>query len=110
MRAVQVVRGRDGQPAGVVLVSDYLGGDLARNSRRIVDAYEGYQQLRVLKRPLAGVYLSFFVMMTLLVLVSATWVGPVPRQAHHPPRAVARGRGAGDRGGAPRPPHRAGDA
>jgi two-component system nitrogen regulation sensor histidine kinase NtrY len=75
VRAVQVVRGADGTPVGVVLVSDYLGGELARNSRRIVDAYEGYQQLRVLKRPLAGVYLSFFLMMTLLVLVSATWVG-----------------------------------
>ena len=75
VRAVQLVQGSDGRPAGVVLVSDYLGGELARNSRRIVDAYEGYQQLRVLKRPLAGVYLSFFVMMTLLVLVSATWMG-----------------------------------
>jgi two-component system nitrogen regulation sensor histidine kinase NtrY len=75
VRAVRLVRGRDGTAVGVVLVSDYLGGELARNSRRIVDAYEGYQQLRVLKRPLEGVYLSFFLMMTLLVLVSATWVG-----------------------------------
>ena len=75
VRAVEVVWGPTGQPSGVVVVSDYLGGELARNSRRIVDAYEGYQQLRVLKRPLEGVYLSFFLMMTLLVLVSATWVG-----------------------------------
>ena len=75
VRAVQVVWNETGQPVGVVVVSDYLGGELARNSRRIVDAYEGYQQLRVLKRPLEGVYLSFFLMMTLLVLVSATWTG-----------------------------------
>jgi two-component system nitrogen regulation sensor histidine kinase NtrY len=40
-----------------------------------VDAYEGYEQLRVLKRPLEGVYLSFFLMVTLLILVSATWMG-----------------------------------
>jgi two-component system nitrogen regulation sensor histidine kinase NtrY len=38
-------------------------------------AYEGYQQLRVLKQPLAGVYLSFFVMLTLMILVGATWMG-----------------------------------
>jgi two-component system nitrogen regulation sensor histidine kinase NtrY len=75
VRAAHLVRGADGAPVGVVLASDYLGGDLARNSRRIVDAYEGYRQLRVLQRPLAGVYLSFFLMMTLLVLVSATWMG-----------------------------------
>jgi two-component system nitrogen regulation sensor histidine kinase NtrY len=38
-------------------------------------AYEDYTQLRVLKRPLAGVYLSFFLMVTLLILVGATWMG-----------------------------------
>lgn len=62
-------------PAGVVVVSDYLSGELALDSRRVVDAYEEYQQLRVLKGPLQGVYLSFFVMVTLLILVSATWMG-----------------------------------
>ena len=39
------------------------------------DAYEDYTQLRVLRRPLAGVYLSFFLMMTLMILVGATWMG-----------------------------------
>jgi two-component system nitrogen regulation sensor histidine kinase NtrY len=38
-------------------------------------AYESYSQLRVLKRPLTGVYLSFFLMVTLMILVSATWMG-----------------------------------
>jgi len=31
--------------------------------------------LRVLKQPLAGVYLSFFLMLTLMILVGATWMG-----------------------------------
>ena len=39
------------------------------------DAYEDYTQLRVLRRPLAGVYLSFFLMMTLMILVGSTWMG-----------------------------------
>ena len=38
-------------------------------------AYEDYTQLRVLKQPLAGVYVSFFVMVTLLILVGSTWMG-----------------------------------
>ena len=62
-------------PVGVVIVSEHLSGTLAQHSRRIVEAYEGYQQLRVLRRPIEGVYLSFFLMMTLFILVSATWLG-----------------------------------
>ncbi len=38
-------------------------------------AYEDYTQLRVLSQPLAAVYLGFFVMVTLLILVSSTWMG-----------------------------------
>lgn len=99
VRAAAVVRAADGRPLGVVVASDYLTGDLARHSRRIVDAYQAYQQIRVLKRPLEGVYLSFFLMVTLLILVSATWMGlylakritrPVQRLA-----AAAREIGAG---------------
>jgi two-component system nitrogen regulation sensor histidine kinase NtrY len=62
-------------PAGVVIASDYLSGGLAMHSRRIRDAYEGYNKLRVVKRPVQGVYLSVFLMMTLMILVSATWTG-----------------------------------
>src|SRR5436305_11070329 len=41
----------------------------------MTQAVENYNQLRVLKRPLTGVYLSFFLMVTLLILVGATWMG-----------------------------------
>jgi two-component system nitrogen regulation sensor histidine kinase NtrY len=43
--------------------------------RCLTQAYESYNQLRVLKRPLTGVYLSLFVMVTLLILVGSTWMG-----------------------------------
>lgn len=62
-------------PVGVVVVSEHLSGQLAQQSRKIVEAYEGYQQLRLLRRPIEGVYLSFFLMITLFILVSATWLG-----------------------------------
>ena len=65
----------DGRPTGVVVATDYLTGDLAARSRRMTQAFENYNQLRVLKRPLTGVYLSFFLMVTLLILVGATWMG-----------------------------------
>jgi two-component system nitrogen regulation sensor histidine kinase NtrY len=75
LRAASPIRGSDGRVLGVVVASEYLSGDLATRSRRMTRAYEDYTQLRVLKQPLAGVYLSFFVMVTLLILVSSTWMG-----------------------------------
>ena len=76
VRAAALVRSSDNAaPVGVVVASSHLTGELASHSRRITDAYEAYSQLRVLKRPLEGVYLSFFLMVTLMILVSATWMG-----------------------------------
>src|SRR5580765_5458168 len=75
LHAAAVIRTKDGKPAGVVVATDYLTGDLAVRSRRMTKAFEDYNQLRVLKRPLTGVYLSFFLMMTLMILVSAIWMG-----------------------------------
>ena len=75
VRAAETIRAPDGRVAGVVVASEYLSGDLAERSRRMTRAYESYTQLRVLRQPLAGVYLSFFVMVTLLILVSSTWMG-----------------------------------
>ena len=60
---------------GVVIASELRTGQFATRARRMTSAYEAYQQLRVLKQPLAGVYLSFFLMLTLMILVSATWMG-----------------------------------
>ena len=75
VRAAAVVRGADAEVTGVVIASSYLTGALAQHSRRITGAYERYNQDRVLKQPLTGVYLSFFLMITLMILISATWMG-----------------------------------
>jgi nitrogen fixation/metabolism regulation signal transduction histidine kinase len=48
---------------------------MAARSRRMTQAFENYTQMRVLKRPLTGVYLLFFLLVTLLILVGATWMG-----------------------------------
>jgi two-component system nitrogen regulation sensor histidine kinase NtrY len=73
--AVAVRASPNGRVRGVVIASDYLDEPLAARARGITAAYEDYQQLRVLRRPLTGVYLSFFLMLTLLILVAATWMG-----------------------------------
>lgn len=75
MHVARPVTNAAGQVTGVVVASEYLSGDLAERSRRMTKAYEDYTQLRVLKQPLAGVYVSFFVMVTLLILVGSTWMG-----------------------------------
>jgi two-component system, NtrC family, nitrogen regulation sensor histidine kinase NtrY len=75
LHAAAVIRGKDGRPTGVVVATDYLTGELAVRSRSMSQAFEKYNQLRVLKRPLAGVYLSFFLGVTLMILVGATWMG-----------------------------------
>ena len=63
------------QPQGIVVASEYVPGQFAARARQMTEAFEDYQQLRVLKQPLAGVYLSFFLMLTLMILVAATWMG-----------------------------------
>ncbi len=75
LRVAQPIRAADGRLLGIVLASDFLTGEMADRARRMTKAYEDYTQLRVLKQPLAGVYLSFFVMLTLLILVGSTWMG-----------------------------------
>ena len=80
------------QVIGVVVASDALTGSVAFHSRRISGAYEAYSQLRVLSRPLAGVYLSFFVMITLMILISATWMGVyVAKRITRPVQLLADG-------------------
>ena len=70
-----MIRTKSGKASGVVVATAYLTGDLAARSRRMTKAFEDYNQLRVLKRPLTGLYLSFFLMVTLLILFGATWMG-----------------------------------
>jgi two-component system nitrogen regulation sensor histidine kinase NtrY len=76
VRAGAIIReSSTNRAVGVVIATGYLSGEVAKYARRITDAYENYRQLDVLRRPLQGVYLSLFLMMTLMILVSATWTG-----------------------------------
>jgi len=73
--AVPIRSAADAPVHGVVIASEYLTSEFASRARRMTGAYEDYQQLQVLKQPLAGVYLSFFLMLTLMILIGSTWMG-----------------------------------
>ena len=75
LHSAAVIQSSDGRRVGVVVATDYLTGDLATRSRRLTQAFESYNQLRVLKQPMTGLYLSIFLMVTLLTLFGATWMG-----------------------------------
>src|SRR6185436_7243377 len=76
IRTAMPIRSSQSAPVrGVVVASEYLTDQFAARARGMTAAYESYQQLRVLKQPIAGVYLSFFLMLTLMILVGATWMG-----------------------------------
>jgi two-component system nitrogen regulation sensor histidine kinase NtrY len=74
VRSAVPIRLADGT-SGIVIASEYLAGDLAARARGITAAYQDYQQLRLFRQPLTVVYLSFFLMLTLMILVGATWMG-----------------------------------
>ena len=75
LHSAAVIKSADGSRVGAVVATDYLTGDLAARSRRLTQAFESYNQLRVLKQPMTGLYLSIFLMVTLLTLLGATWIG-----------------------------------
>ncbi len=50
------IRNSSGQIVGAIVASQYLSGQFADQARRMSKAYEDYMQQRVLRQPLAGVY------------------------------------------------------
>jgi two-component system nitrogen regulation sensor histidine kinase NtrY len=75
VRGGAVIRDAAGRVVGVVLASDHLSGESATHARQVIEAFRNRSQLRALTPLLQGVYLTLFVMMTLMILVSATWTG-----------------------------------
>jgi two-component system nitrogen regulation sensor histidine kinase NtrY len=60
---------------GVVVVSQFLSPEVSARAEFATAAYERYQGLRVLQTPIRGIYQSVFLAVSLLILMSATWLG-----------------------------------
>ncbi|TAK15315.1 MAG: HAMP domain-containing protein [Acidobacteria bacterium] len=91
IRAAAPVRA-SGVVVGVVVATEALTGKLSEDARRMADAFSQYQQLSVLRVPLQGFYLTSFLMVTLLILISATWFGLfIAKRITRPVQMLAEG-------------------
>jgi two-component system nitrogen regulation sensor histidine kinase NtrY len=60
---------------GAVVVSYFVPKDLASILDEVNRQANAYQQAEAQKEPIQDLYLSFFVMVSLLLLLSSTWIG-----------------------------------
>jgi two-component system nitrogen regulation sensor histidine kinase NtrY len=69
---------RAGQPRevlGVVAITNFVPAALGSKAEEIETGIKEYQQLRMLKNPIKGIYLMLFLMVTLVIIFGAIWVG-----------------------------------
>ncbi|MFI5339764.1 MAG: ATP-binding protein [Candidatus Methylomirabilales bacterium] len=69
---------RPGAPrtvVGVVAVTAVIPDALLTKATEIGTGVKEYEQLRMLKNPIKGIYLMLFLMVTLVILFGAIWVG-----------------------------------
>src|SRR5258705_6591013 len=71
---VPVRDGDQGVPAAIV-VAIHVPQRLEARLRNISQAFQEYKQLRLLKNPIKGIYILLFLLMTLIIVFSATWFG-----------------------------------
>jgi two-component system, NtrC family, nitrogen regulation sensor histidine kinase NtrY len=69
---------RDGEHSGVaaaMVVGIHIPQRLETRLRDISQAFRAYKQLKLLKNPIKGIYILLFMLMTLIIVFSATWFG-----------------------------------
>ena len=72
--AAPIGDGGDGM-AGAVLVDYVVPFSVANRSADIARSFQEYRQLKILKRPITNNYIVTLVLVTLLVMFCATWMG-----------------------------------
>jgi two-component system nitrogen regulation sensor histidine kinase NtrY len=60
---------------GVVAVTAWIPESLVTKGAEIGTGVKEYKQLRMLKNPIKGIYLMLFLMVTLVIIFGAIWVG-----------------------------------
>jgi two-component system nitrogen regulation sensor histidine kinase NtrY len=74
IQAVVPIRSAEGA-AGVMVVAIHVPQRLEARLRGISQAFQEYKQLKLLKNPIKGIYILLFLLMTLIIVFSATWFG-----------------------------------
>lgn len=76
VRGVFPIRLKEGGGiSGAVVVSYYVPVGLIAKMKEISSAFESYKQLKVLKNPIKASYLMVLLIITLVIVFLATWVG-----------------------------------
>jgi two-component system nitrogen regulation sensor histidine kinase NtrY len=75
IQAVVPVRDLDREVIGSLVVSTHVTQRLENRLRGISQAFQEYKQLKLLKNPIKGIYILLFLLMTLIIVFSATWFG-----------------------------------
>ena len=70
-----LANGPGGEVIGVVVTSHFIPRSLAVKMREISQAFVEYKQLKILKKPIKSSYMMALLMVTLLIVFSATWFG-----------------------------------
>ena len=91
MAAVAEARGEP-ETRRLVVAGTMLAPLLTRDSAQLIESYQSYRQLEVRKGEIEASYLLTFLMVTLLVLLGASWVGLyLARRLTEPIQALAEG-------------------
>ena len=76
IQAVVPIRDRqDGSVVAAMVVGIHVPHRLEARLRGISQAFQEYKQLKLLKNPIKGIYILLFLLMTLIIVFSATWFG-----------------------------------
>ena len=70
-----IVPAGDGARRGAVVVSTFIPVSLISNMDDVASAYENFRDLNPLEYPIKSIYLIILVLMTLTILLGATWFG-----------------------------------
>ena len=75
IQAVVPIRNSSRQVEGVLVVSSHVSQRIENRLRGISQAFQEYKQLKLLKNPIKAIYILLFLLMTLIIVFSATWFG-----------------------------------
>jgi len=75
IQAMVPMRDADQTVSGAMVVAIHVPQRLEARLRNISQAFQEYKQLRLLKNPIKGIYILLFLLMTLIIVFSATWFG-----------------------------------
>ena len=99
---VPIRDGADSSVVGAMVVAIHVPQRLEARLRNISQAFQEYKQLRLLKNPIKGIYILLFLLMTLIIVFSATWFGLyLARGITEPIQMLAEGTQGGGRGQPP---------